>query len=370
MRTSFTSALISGMLLLVVLGGCSTTYTPKPTVLSEQHRAQLGDVQVQARYRTAENIGGITTGKGSGAASGMGRAVGGLMDGAAGSGEPGAGLMVVLALPFAAVGGAVYGSVVADSAEDVTQQLQVMRTVLDAAPDIYAQQVQTKFVALPFVSVAEEDAGADIERANAKSRLAIHFHELRSVGGGPKSEIRFVLSTRTQLYAGADPYPMFARDYTVGSNTMRLSKWMADDGAPLQAALDSLAAQTLTNILNDHFISSPYRVEPLHPAKNYAFRPKRLESTTPMFRWELKEGALSVSQAAHAQLEYDLKLVQRAGDTIEMNGIKQNRFQVTQALPTCARYSWQVRANYTSVGQARSTDWSPVKEFRTPCPKK
>ena len=43
---------------------------------------------------------------------------------------------------------------------------------------------------------------------------------------------------------------------------------------------------------------------------------------------------------------------------------------VTQALPTCARYSWQVRANYTSVGQARSTDWSPVKEFRTPCPKK
>jgi len=364
MRTSY----INVLLILLVLGGCSTVHTPRPTVLSEQHRAQLGNVVVEGHYRTGENIGGITTGKGSGAASGMGRAVGGLMDGAAGSSESGAGLVVILALPFAAVGGAVYGSVVADSAEDVKQQLDVMRTVLDAAPQTYEHQVQSKFTSLPFISVQGE---AEAERAVAPgSRLAVRFHELRTVGGGPKSEIRFVLVTRTQLFAGADPYPMFARQYVVGSRTLRLSKWVADDGAQLQSALDKLAAETVTRIMDDHFISSPYRVEAVFPAKNYAFRPQRLDTTTPTLRWSLKEGALSVPDAAHDDLSYDLMLLQRKGETIEMSGIEQNRFQVAQALPTCARFSWHVRANYTSIGQARTTAWSAPKEFRTPCPRK
>jgi len=359
-------SLVSVLAVLCILSGCSTVPAPPPTVLSEQHRSRLGTVAVRVEYRASEQIDGIATGKGAGAAAGMGGAVGGLLDGAVASSEPGAGLVLMLALPFAVVGGALYGSVVADSAVDVQQHLGVMRKVLDGAPGVYEQQVQRQLRHLPYVIVVDDGE----QPGPQQSRLTLRFHELRSEGGGPKSEIRFVLKTRTELFVGADPYPAFAREYVVGSATRRLSAWVADDGAPLRSALSDMAGETLERVIDDHFAASPYRVEPVFPARNFAFRPPRLDTLTPTFRWVLKEGALSVPVSAHEQLSYDLMVVPHSGEAVAVHGITQDRHALAQALPACERFNWRVRASYQSMGQVRRTAWSPNKQFRTPCIKK
>ncbi len=349
----------------VLFSGCSSLATTQPQPLSERDRERLGRIWVQPSYDTAEATSGVTSGRGMGAAIGAGQATGAMWSemGSGMSGDGAAlGLLVLVALtPIVAAGGAVYGAAAADSANDVDQYLATLDQVYAATDATYARHLEQGIADLPYLDVA---VGA---RPNAfDSRLVIQFNELTGEGGGVKSNLSFTLSTKTSLYIGDDTAPAYVRDYRFHTPVRRLAQWAEGDGSALRAEVDVLAASTVQALLDDHFRRSAYTVQPDYPAYRFAFRPKRLATDQPEFRWHLAEGEFEVD--AKVPVTYELRISGEAGAFSDYHGLTVQRFTPPQPLPACARLEWLVRGHYQSMGQSRSTAWSEPQRFRTPCP--
>ena len=157
------------------------------------------------------------------------------------------------------------------------------------------------------------------------------------------------------------------RDYVFHTPVRRLSRWAEGDGGALRAEIDVLAASTVQALLDDHFRQSAYTVQPDYPALRYAFRPKRLATRQPEFRWHLAEGEFAVEPAV--PLTYELRIIGKTGAFTDFRDLTAQHFTPEAPLPACASLEWLVRGHYASMGQPRSTAWSAPQRFRTPCPR-
>ena len=356
------------LLLALSLGGCAGNPPPLgPQPLSEYYRAQIGHVQVVPSFESEEATSGVTVGKGTGAALGAGQASAGWLAASIETGNPITAAVGIALTPVAAVAGGVYGGVVADSAEDVARHVEVLDQVLSETSELYALQLQAELVQAPELPAGLlKDLALPPQRA-ADARLEIDFRELQGSGGGPKSELSFSLTTDTRLFIAGDPYPVYERSYTRTTPVKRLSAWVANDGEPLRSAIADITDKTVRTVLKDYFLASPYVTEPLFPAKSYVFQPVRLQSSRPEFRWRTLEGRHVVDLDENRSLRYELLVTSMTGKIWQAADIRDLQYAFAEEFPQCDTYAWQVRANYESMGQIRSSGWSAEKRFRTPC---
>ena len=118
-------SIVAVLMVAVALAGCVSRQPMPVRTLSESARAELGRIAIRIEISRQVFLAGAVRGKGSGAASGAGRAVGDLIEGIGSSNELGV-VLGLLFLPFVAAGGAVYGAAVASTAEEMQEDLATL----------------------------------------------------------------------------------------------------------------------------------------------------------------------------------------------------------------------------------------------------
>ncbi len=360
---------------LLVLGACTTTIPLRDAQpLSEAERQTLGAVQIEPVYEGRTKTQGINPGKGAGVAMGAGGAALGWAGASLSTGEPITALVGLMLTPVAALGGGIYGGIVADKAEDVEHYRATLARVVDTAPQVYARELEggvRQLVDIPVTVAPATSPPSQMPQMPEEidATLRIEFASLVGSGGGPESMLEFKLSTQTQLIPKGAVKPTYTRSYSVTTRSQRLSEWVTDDGAPLRGALDRLASSTVEQILDDHFRRSALVVKPVFPARPGVFKPRRLKTASPIFSWALLDSGVEVDGEKYSELSYEMRLVDDHGTSIVARDLPSPAYEHDTALRQCATYRWNARASYRSFGQTRATAWSQERAFRTPCPK-
>ena len=354
---------VYSLLFVWTLGECQSVTYQGPQALSEHQRQRLGTVLIEPNYDSEISASGITTGKGMGMAKGAGGASAAWLGASLSTGEPFTMLVGVMLTPVATLAGGVYGGVVADRAKDVETYVATLDRSMHESPGAYRRQLLSQLAEVSYVdSIVSDD-----RETPHNSRLEVNFVELRASGGGPESELLFTLYAQTQLFVQDHPLPVYIRDYETSSPSHRLSMWADHDGSPLNSTIDQLAGRVVARILDDHFRSPSYVVSPVFPAKGFLFKPPRLKTSEPTFRWQTVEGQRQLASLENSSLTYELQVFDTQGVVYEVEGLVDQKHQFTQALPDCESYNWHVRGHYEIFEQPRTTEWSTHKSFRTPC---
>ena len=134
MKRSRRDAVTVGLLIGTLLGpwGCATKSHRIPT-LSEEVRAEIGTLGVAtSSIIPTSDLKSPTSGRGSGAAkgAGLGARTMALASLSGGKGQPLTGLVVLSLTPIAAAGGAIYGAIVAPSAQKVKEAETALASAL------------------------------------------------------------------------------------------------------------------------------------------------------------------------------------------------------------------------------------------------
>ena len=366
----------------VFLAGCvapGSRPTGPAATLQEGARAQLGKIAVRGTFAPRLSIAGVVRGKGEGAASTAANAVGGMLSEAE---EPAEMMAALLFAPFVAIGGAVYGAAVADNAETVAQNLATLEAATEKLPVDLARVTEAEFDLVSFVDqtfVDERLSDAELTSLGYDSVIDVSVRQLSVFGHGPRSKLRFVLGGIVRVNSLTDSFAPALRQFRVTGGERTLSEWAEDEGRRIESGLHELAQRLADRMVDDLFRDNAIVIVSDAP-KRGAWGRAKAASTTPFFNWHLQYRAQGVhagvktsalgplvlpSEVPGAVFDFDLY---DETETLTRShvGLSETQLQLTRQLEQCAKYTWQVRARYESLGRPVSAS-SPRYRFKTPC---
>lgn len=258
MRHVTRHAMVTCLILAFLIGqwGCATRrYTP-PSPLSEQVRADLGTIGVvSARFAPETQLEAPTSGKGSGAAKGAVKgflgSIGVGLDNVHSSDSSGLVLGIVLA-PVFALGGAVYGTIAAESGQKVQEaQSTLNKAVADLnIPEAMRDrvfQIAQQETRYPLVLLTEQ-APSGREAVFADTILEVSVPRFGLEGGGINPPLPLVVTAHARLVGVADGTEIYAAQWTYRSGTLKFVDWAANNAQPLRTDLER-AVQTLAETI-------------------------------------------------------------------------------------------------------------------------
>lgn len=214
-----------------------------PLPPSETTRAGFGRLSlVLLTADTRVDLHGPTSGKPAGAGKGVSLGITTLGSGiSAGSGESAAMLAVaiVLLLPLLAIGGAVYGSTVAQPADLVREAEAVFVASFDVADFTAELLARTALEAERAASVRFVAPAGPVD-----SRVELGVMSVNWVGDGIDPPLRLRVTSRCRVLRTQDGELLHELELTYLGGEQKLLAWAADHGSVLRDELE-LAAETL-----------------------------------------------------------------------------------------------------------------------------
>ena len=366
------------IILLLIIGcslGCASmpTSVQTPPVLSTEIRDNLGKLAIRTPTTPPINLTANldTKGKAAGktALAAGGAWLGGTANAAGQSGDPLGGLLVftlgLVTTPVVAAGGAIYGASAADSKGAIEEGNVVLQKTLEFAPQRFEHALKTKFeegVPIEYAFTGNL-SNTDLDAQGFTSVLNVEMQGIasfRDESGMYASLSSQQLITVTRL---RDDKQLTIRPYTAALPGKSVSGWARNDGAILNAALDSEWQRIAEELTQDFFFRPSIRVQGLAPVSNKPFKTTKLDTLTPTLSWSALDGGVTNHNQA---VTYEVGYGRKKKD-LEHHKTTAPSFTPTQPLEPCKTYYWQVRAHYTSFDREASSDWSPRYRFKTKC---
>jgi hypothetical protein len=191
--------------------------------------------------------------------------------------------------------------------------------------------------------------------------------------------MRFVLGGIVRVNSLADSFAPALRQFRVTGGERTLSEWAEDEGKRIESGLHDLAQRLADRMVDDLFRDNAIVIVSDAPKRGTWGR-VNAASTTPFFNWHLQYRARSAhagvrtpvlgplvlpSEVPGAVFDFDL-YDETETLTRSRVGLAETQLQLTRQLDQCAKYTWQVRARYESLGRPVSAS-SPRHRFKTPC---
>lgn len=226
------------MLILWSTGGCATARPP----LSGIPPQRIGIV-LNTSMPPAFNV------PAKGGAEGAKRGAGSVFQGLHGPGS-GPGALVVILVPFLAVGGAIVGALKAEDAARVEEAEATLRAALttvkpaevvrDRLIEVAQKETHHSVVALP--------GPLDTEGIDTVLELTVSKFHLRG-DGAINPPFRIILGLRTRLIRVADGTLIHEETFESESTKRTFVEWAENDAQPLREGLDSVALKLANNIV-------------------------------------------------------------------------------------------------------------------------
>ena len=362
--------IVAILLLPLLVAGCRTTQTVgKRGPISESQRAKIGRIAIEVQAEPKIEINGITRSKAGGAGKG---AMGGALVGTSIGAETG--LLAILLIPaFAVVGagvGAITGVVVAKDKETTKRNTEAIEEIVAGASTQLEHSVEKELSSLEGWPYRLESNSADIlsnEDSEYQSRLVLKFDRLSGMSEGnlsPQSRLMFQWSSSARLYFGNDTFVSDERHYQFNTKTMPLAKWANNNGSALNDEILTFARIAARGIIDDFFRNSSMSVALEHPASRGVFKPRRIETFTPVLRWRLIDSGKPIDPEIESTVSYHLVVLSSEGGEQKFEDLDTN-FQEVRLRPN-ETYRWKVQASYRARDQLRRTPWMLESRFRSP----
>jgi hypothetical protein len=364
------------LMVLIAAGGCTTMQpSQSPPALSTVAREQIGHMAV--RGPTVPKISLTTDLDGKGAAAGKTAVaagagwLGGTFDAAGQSGDEGGALVLALGLvatPFVAAGGAMYGAAAADSADSVAGGNAVLDEALDFAPAQLQRALERRLDEAAPVSWEFVPAGATDGELAQQGFDSVLDLEMTSIASQPSENhlhVYFTTMNRARLTALPSGRTLATRSYDRSLPPRAVSSWAGQHGEALTSALGEVYAEVAAELAEEFFLAPAIRVKGLEPVSRNAYSVGRIPGLRPLFVWSALDGG---SASPAPDVEYELAISVRGDDEPQLYRTSITRYVTPENLQACKTYEWQVRAHYTSFGSAVASPWTPEYRFKTPCP--
>lgn len=369
---------LTAVLILALLAtGCTVTpQAPEAPALANSARDQIGRLAVRGPTRPmvmlADDLQGKGAAAGTGAASASAEWISGTVDAAAdGAGEGGL-LVLVLGLaatPIVAAGGAAYGAAVADNPAAVTEGNAVIARSLDFAPAQLRQALEKELEAsspVPFEFVPAGTGNAELLAAGFDTVLDVEMKRISSEPTADRIHVYFHTEHHFRLSNLKTGQQLISRSFSRDLKPRAVSSWAGQSAEPLTTALGESFSDVSSRTIEELFLAPAIRVQGLEPISRGIFGTSAIPGNRPMFVWTALDGGTA---EPGENVEYEILVSTRK----EQEALRQRthglRYIPPEPLDRCTTYQWQVRAHYTSFGEATATDWTRKYRFRTECRK-
>lgn len=395
----------------LLLTGCAVT-TPTVSYVSrypnEFERTHFDNITVISTQSAPEiAFDPAVSGKGEGAAKGAGNAVSNLWQTMpTGGDEVGAFIAIVyVALtPVVAIGGSVYGGVVAPSKEEVMiskGRINKALKELDVTDGLKEQitKAAEELWTVPVVDRSESDQeqmgaineASKVTDSNTLLDVAIAGFTIKTSGGAnPTRRVIFEASAKLENKLDGSIYYQGTHFYQSGAYLYK--QWAENDAALLRNTFKQAYRELALNIVENSLVLYPLYydnkkskavcrqpgdiagLEIIYPKKRASRRTKvKVDSLRPTLLWQTFPRSSDVASPnspllrAH-DIRYELRLYEApatkdftsGGKVTDIDGIRNASYTFDKPLVQGAHYFWSVRARFELDGHTRVTPWSGV----------
>lgn len=380
---------VSLLLCLLLFAGCATPVMPS------EERDKLGRLGMATVGFAPEVVLDVTRGRGHGAVMGAARGASGSVAQSMVTLNPFVG---VLFAPVVAVGGAVYGAIVADSADEVQKSINSIETLL---PGMEFQQVLRQNVAeftrrrtsQHFVRtdlLGSESPGQPRNFQDEKeldSVLEVGIWEIR-LQDQSLSNTRVVLKVTgfARLVRVRNGSLCLEKEYRYQSAARDLDIWAQHGGSLVKDELKLAYEQIAGRIVDDYFLTVSDFPQPIaslavtQPIPETGFFTagfvKPLATQQPVLGWQPFPSEQDVAGLDGERLKraseivYDLRIADQEEQFVfSRHDLAQPTYKPETPLPPCRIYNWQVRARFRVDEAVSVTPWISDKRnrFKTDC---
>lgn len=380
------------LLCLLLFAGCATPVIPR------ENRDKLGRLGMATVGFAPEVVLDVTRGRGHGALMG---AAGGA------SGSVAAGILYlnpfsvfvgVLLAPVAAVGGAVYGAIVADSADEVQKSINPIETLLHGmefqqvlrqnVAEFTRRRTSQRFVQTDLMGSESPGQPRNLQdEKELDSVLEVGIREIR-LQDQNLSNTRVVLKVTgfARLVRVRDGSLCLEKDYRYQSADRGLDIWAQHGGSLVKDELRLAYEQIAGLIVDDYFLPVSDFPQPIaslavtQPIPETGFFTagfvKPLATQQPVLGWqpfpsEQDMAGLDGERLKRAsEIVYDLRIADQEEQFIFFrHDLAQPTYKPETPLPPCRIYNWQVRARFRVDEAVSVTPWISDKRnrFKTDC---
>lgn len=383
---------------LALQPGCATV-APKT-----QYQGTLGNVAIIAATQEPEiKFEGFPRGKGEGAATGAGETFMACAGGIGGCSGDFCGVAFILILGVCGVAsavGGVVGAAKAPGAEEVSAAEATFAAALYAKPIQEALRGQTVAAALgkgaSLRSVAPEKAQAASQLRDYRSLadegvdtvVEVALTKAGTAGSGFNEPLLLNMEARVRVIRTGDNAEIFATNFSHLGESLKLSEWLANQGAPLLRALEAGYESLGSHIYDEVFLLYPlprpgpsflsFGLEPIAPSMGHGLFQRggpidmdigwpKVNYWQPTLSWQRFPRDFDVETSPEEMgrvrnVRYDLVVAREhnlavAEITYRREGLSEDVHTVETPLSPGTRYFWTVRARFELDGRQRVTDW-------------